>query len=154
MIIRNLCWFKLIQFLRWPTRGFRRNTFFSRGFRGRSPKAHNRQLWRIILSYKHIWMECVGVIYHGKCNYYVLINCIRHIRHCLRGEFTHNYFKTFNSLLIWDKNLGSHTSCPVAKLLLNSSWYVSVLVKTILGYDLYRASHPSNLKHGGFHHLQ
>ena len=154
MIIRNLCWLKLIQFLRWRTQGFRRNTFFSRGFRGRSPKGHNRQLWRIIFSYKHIWMVRVGVFYHGKCNYYVLINCIRHISHCLRGEFIHNCFKIFNSLLIWDKNLGSHTGCPVAKRLLNSSWYVSVLVKTIPAYNLYRTSHPSNLKHGSLYHLQ
>ena len=47
----------------------------------------------------------VGVIYYGNCNYYVLINCIRH---CVRGEFIQNYFKIFIFLLIWDKNLGSH----------------------------------------------
>ena len=45
-------------------------------------------------------------IYYGKRNYYVLIN---YIRHRVRGEFIQNYFKIFSFLLIWDKNLGSHT---------------------------------------------
>ena len=31
------------------------------------------------------------------------------IIHCVRGEFVSNYFKSFRFLLIWDKNLGSHT---------------------------------------------
>ena len=49
-------------------------------------------------------MAWVGVIYYGKYNYYVLIN---YIRHYARGEFIQNYFKIFNFLLIWGKNLGS-----------------------------------------------
>ena len=51
-------------------------------------------------------MAWVGVIYHGKCNYYVLINCIKH---CVRGEFIQNCFKIFSLLLIWDKELGFQT---------------------------------------------
>ena len=43
--------------------------------------------------------------YYGKCNYYVLINCIRH---CVTGEFNQNYFQILSFLLIWYKNLGSH----------------------------------------------
>ena len=42
----------------------------------------------------------VGVVYYGKCNYYVLIN----LHHTVLWE---------NSL-IWDKNLGS-TGWPVAE---------------------------------------
>ena len=53
-----------------------------------------------------------GVIYYGKCNYYALINCIRH---CVRGEIKIKFIKIFSFLLIWDKNLGSHTGWPVAK---------------------------------------
>ena len=56
-------------------------------------------------------MAWVEVTYYGKCNYYALINCIRHF---VRGEFIQNYFKIFRFLffkilrflLIWDKNLG------------------------------------------------
>ena len=36
----------------------------------------------------YVWMAGVGVIYCGKCNYYVLTNCIRH---CVRGAFIQNY---------------------------------------------------------------
>ena len=57
------------------------------------------------------WAE---VIYYGKCNYYVLIN---YVRHFVRGEFILNYFKIFSFLLAWDKYLGSHTGRPVAKFL-------------------------------------
>ena len=60
-------------------------------------------------------MAWVGVIYYGKCNSYALINCIRH---CVRGEFIHikiKFTKIFSFLLIWEKNLGSCTSWPVAK---------------------------------------
>ena len=85
------------------------------GFQSRSPKGHNRELWGIIFSYKHVWMARVEVIYYGKCNYYVLINCIRH---CVMGKFIQNYFKILIFLLIWDKNLGSHTGWPVTKPLL------------------------------------
>ena len=85
---------------------------FQQGILGRSPKGHNCDLWRIIFSYKHVWITRIGIIYYGKCNCYVLIKCIRH---CVKGELIHNYFKTFNFLLIWDKNLGSQTSWPVAK---------------------------------------
>ena len=56
--------------------------------------------------YKHVWMAWIGVIYYGKCNYYALINCIRH---CVRGEIKIKFIKIFSFLLIWDKNLGSHT---------------------------------------------
>ena len=87
---------------------------FQQGILGRSPKGHNCDLWRIIFSYKHVWITRIGIIYYGKCNCYVLIKCIRH---CVKGELIHNYFKTFNFLLIWDKNLGSQTSWPVAKAL-------------------------------------
>ena len=54
-----------------------------------------------------------------KCSYYVLINCIRH---CVRGEFIQNYFNILSFLLIWDKNLGSHTGWPVAKTLWIRPW--------------------------------
>ena len=60
----------------------------------------------IIFSCKHAWMAWVEVTYYGKCDYYALINCIRHF---VKGEFIQNYFKIFSFLLIWDKNLGSHT---------------------------------------------
>ena len=60
-------------------------------------------------------------IYYRKRNYYVLINCIRH---CVGGEFIQDYFKIFSFLLIWDKNLGSHTSWPVAKPLWIHPWSI------------------------------
>ena len=53
-----------------------------------------------------VWMAWVGVIYYGKCNDYVLTNCIRH---SIRGEFIQNHLKIFGFLLSWDKNLGSRT---------------------------------------------
>ena len=31
------------------------------------------------------------------------------------GKFIQDYFEIFSFLLIWDKNLGSHTSNPVVK---------------------------------------
>ena len=43
--------------------------------------------------------DMLVVIYRGKCNYYVLIN---YIRHCGRGEFIQNCFKIFSFLLIWN----------------------------------------------------
>ena len=79
------------------------NVIFSRGFQGRSPKRDNSEIWRITFSYKLVW---IGVIYYGKCYYYVLLNCIRH---CVRGDFIQNCFKIFNFLLIWHTNLGFHT---------------------------------------------
>ena len=57
--------------------------------------------------YKHVWTAWVGFIYYGKCNYSVLINCIRH---CVTEEFIQNYLKILCFLLIWGKNLGSHTN--------------------------------------------
>ena len=42
-------------------------------------------------------MGWVGVIYYGECNYYVLIN---YIRHCVKEEFIQNYFQIFSFLLI------------------------------------------------------
>ena len=52
------------------------DTVFRRGFQGRRPKGHNYVLWKIIFSHEHVWIACVGAIYYGKCNYYVLINCV------------------------------------------------------------------------------
>ena len=88
------------------------NTVVSREFQDRSPNGHNPELWRLIFSYKHVWMAWVKVIYYEKCNYYVLSNCNRH---CVRGEFIQNYFKIFNFLLIWDKNSRSHIDWAVKK---------------------------------------
>ena len=93
----------------WRIQRFFGNTVYSRGFWGKSPKGHNSELWRIISSYKHVWMTWVGVIYYGKCNYYVLIDCIWH---CVRGKFIQNYFDFSNFLLIWCKNLESHIGWP------------------------------------------
>ena len=45
------------------------NTIFSRGFQSTSPKGHNRELWRIIFNYKHVWMAWVEVIYNGIIRY-------------------------------------------------------------------------------------
>ena len=59
-------------------------------------------------------MTSVGATYYGNCNYYVLINCVRH---SVRGESIQDCFKIFNNLLMWDKNLGCHIGWPVAKLL-------------------------------------
>ena len=86
---------------------------------GRSPKGHNGELWRIIFCYKHVWIAWVGVVYYEKCNYYVLIDCIRHR---VWGELIQNYFKIFNFLLIWDKNFGFYTGWSVAKPLWICSW--------------------------------
>ena len=85
---------------------------------GRITKGHNRELWIIIFSYKHVWMAWVGVIYYGKWNYYELINCIRH---CFREEFIQNYFKIFNFSLIWGKELESHTGLTCSKTPLDAS---------------------------------
>ena len=117
LIFSFFCYWKdLIYFsLQWRIQRFFGNTVFSRGIQGRSPKGHNHELWTTIFSYKHVWMAWVGVIYYGKCNYYALINCIRH---CVRGEFIQikiKFIKIFSSLLICDKNLGFHTSWLVAK---------------------------------------
>ena len=66
------------------------------------------------------------VIYYGKYTYYVLINCIKN---CVRRQFIQNYLKIFNILLVLDKNLGSHTSWPLAKLLwIRSSVYFLLTV--------------------------
>ena len=35
-------------------------------------------------------MVRVGIIYYGKCNYHVLIKCIRHF---VSGEFIENYLR-------------------------------------------------------------
>ena len=60
---------------------------FSAGdFRAGAQK-DNCEPWGTIFIYKHVWM--VWVVYYGKLNYYVFINCIRH---CVRGEFIQNYF--------------------------------------------------------------
>ena len=63
----------------------------------------------------------LGVIYNGKCNYYVFINCIRNF---FTGEFTQNYVKItiFNFSLIWGKSLVSHTGWTAAKPLLVCPW--------------------------------
>ena len=63
-------------------------------------------------------MSWVGIVYCGECNYYVLINSYRY---CVRGEFIQNYFKMFNFLLIWDKNLRSPTGLTIEKTSLDTS---------------------------------
>ena len=88
-------------------------------WQGRSPKGHIYNLWRLIFSYKRLWMAWVWVLYFGKCSYYILISCIRH---SIREEFIQSCFKIFSFLLIWDKNLGSHTGWLVAKPLWICSW--------------------------------
>ena len=67
-------------------------------------------------------MTCVGVICYRKCIYYVFI-MYNSIRHCVWGELIQNYFKIFSFWLIWDQNLGSHTSLSVAKPLWTHPWY-------------------------------
>ena len=111
--------FVILDCFQWHIQRFFGNTIFSRRIQGRSPKGHNRELWTTIFSYKHVWMAWVGVIYYGKCNYYALINCIRH---CVRGEIKIKFIKIFSFLLIWDKNLGSHIGWPVAKPLWIRPW--------------------------------
>ena len=96
---------------RWHIQSFFGNTVFSRGFRGRNTKGYNRELWRIILSYKRVWIAWVGVFYYGEYNTYLSV-----------GEFIRSYFKNFSFLLIWDKNFGSHTGWPVAKPLWIHPW--------------------------------
>ena len=64
-------------------------------------------------------MAWVGVIYYGKCDYSILINCILH---CVKGKFNQNYFKIFTFLLIWVKNFGSLTGLPIAKPLSLRPW--------------------------------
>ena len=109
----------------WRIQRFFGNTVFSRGIQGRSLRGHNRELRTTIFSYKHVRMAWVGVIYYGKYNYYALINCIRH---CVRWEFIQikiKFIKIFSFLLIWDKNLESHTRWLVAKpLWIRPSAYV------------------------------
>ena len=39
-------------------------------------------------------MAWLTVIYYGKCNHYVLINCIRY---CIRGELIQNYFNSLST---------------------------------------------------------
>ena len=95
----------------WCIQNFFGNTVFSRGFWGRSPKWHNRDFGRIIFSYKLVWIAWIGIVYYVKSDNYVLIKCIRH---CARGDFIQYHFKFFSFLLIWDKNLRSHTGWPVA----------------------------------------
>ena len=102
----------------WRIQRFLGNTVFSRGFWGKIPKLHNRELWRIIFSYKHVWMAWVGVIYYGKWNYYELMNCIRH---WFGEDFIQNYFKIFHFSIIWDKKLGSHTELTGSKTCLDAS---------------------------------
>ena len=104
----------------WCIQRFFENTVFSRGIQGLSPKGHNCELWTTIFSYKQVWMAWVEVTYYRKCNYYAFINCIRHF---VRGEFIQNYLKIFSFLLIWDKNLGSHTGWSEAKPLWICPWF-------------------------------
>ena len=114
---------KITRCNQWRIQRFFGNTVFNRVIQGRSPKWYNRELWTTVFSYKLVWMTWVGVIYYGKCNYYALINCIRH---CVTGEFIQikiEFIKIFSFLLIWNKNLGSHTGWPVAKPLWIRPWY-------------------------------
>ena len=53
-----------------------------------------------------MYMAWEGVIYNGKCNYYVLTNCIRHR---VRREFIQNYFENF----IFFINLGQEFGIPL-----------------------------------------
>ena len=71
-------------------------------------------------------MAWVGVIYYGKCDYSILINCILHF---VRGKFNQNYFKIFTFFLIWDKNFGSLTGLPIAKPL-----SLLDLLKNLIGF--------------------
>ena len=96
-------------YLQWRIQRFFGNTVFSRGFLGRNLKGHKGYKWHGMAWYG--WHGC-GVTYYEKCDYYVLINCIRH---CIRRDFIW-------SLLIWDKNLGSNTGSPVAKTLHIRPW--------------------------------
>ena len=64
-------------------------------------------------------MVWVGVIYNGKCNYYVLINCNRYF---IRKEFIQNDFHSFIFLLIWDNSMGSHTNLSQHFVLLGKIW--------------------------------
>ena len=65
-----------------------REYHFQWGILGQEPK--KQEFWRIISSYKSAWVARVEIVYSGKCNYYVLINCIRH---SVRWEFIQSYFK-------------------------------------------------------------
>ena len=57
----------------WRIQRFFGNAVLGRAIQGRSPKGHNCELWTTIFSYKHAWMAWVGVIYYGKCNYYLSV---------------------------------------------------------------------------------
>ena len=85
---KYVCYQYFHHLYQWHIQRYFRNTVFSRGFQARSPKGHNCDLWRIIFNYKNVWMEWVGVIYYGKLNYDVFINCLRH---CVKGKFIQNY---------------------------------------------------------------
>ena len=90
--------------IQWRIQKFFGNTVFSRGFWSeQEPK--RTQLWTLknYFSYKHVWTAWVGLIYYGKCSYYVFTN---RIRHCVWREFIQNYFKIFNfykfGVKVWD----------------------------------------------------
>ena len=84
-----LCYHRFSLTCQWHIQRLFENTVFTKGFWGRSPKGHNCDIWRITFCYKHVWMTWVGAFYYGKCNYYVLINCIKH---CVRGELIQRFF--------------------------------------------------------------
>ena len=110
--------------IQWRIQRFFGNTVFSRGIQGRSQKGHNCELWRIIFSYKPVWMAWVAVTYYRKSNYYALIYCIRH---CVKGECIQikiKFIKVSSFLIIWDKNLGFHNGLQVAKPLWIRPWHL------------------------------
>ena len=98
--------------IQWRIHRFLGNTVFTRGFLGKIPDGHNCKLGRITFSYKHVWSAWVCVIYYGKCNYYLLTNCIKH---CFKQKFIQNYFEIFNFPLICGKNLGFHAGLTGSK---------------------------------------
>ena len=97
---------------------FFQDTVFSKGFYSKSSKGHDCELSIIIFSYKRVWMAWVWATYYGKCNYYVIIKCIRH---CIMGKFIQDYFKVFSFLLIWNKNLRSPYLLTGSKIPLDTS---------------------------------
>ena len=76
------------------------NTVFSRRFWDRSPKGHNRELWRIIFSYKHVWMAWVGFVYHGnEFNLFYIVNKSYPCHPCM--FITKNYSSKFTIMSFW-----------------------------------------------------
>ena len=98
--------------IQWRIHRCLENTVFTRGFLGKISEGHNCKLWRITFSCKHVWSVWVCVIYDGKCNYYLLTNCIKH---CFKQKFIQNCFKIFKFPLIYDKNLGFHAGLTGSK---------------------------------------